>query len=322
MKSWFQINAMATGSEIVIYDEIGFWGVQAAEMVREIAGLPNGDIHLHINSPGGSVPETIAIVNALRRHDGRVIAHIDGVAASAASLLAATADEVRAPSNTMLMLHRPWGSASGDSDDMRSYADLLDKSRDQMLAEYVGKTGDAHSETITGWLADGIDHWLSAAEAFDIGLVDVLEEPIRIVAMWNKDKLPAAPAALLSAIETVAEADVEAETATEAEVEAAPVVGEDHAIVDLDPLDAEAAVEIRAACAALDARDKADGFIAARVSLDDVIAQLRTEMWDRKAAEAAASAISTVIPEPEAVVAAPTLSQARARQETRFNCRP
>ena len=77
---------------IYIYDQIGGTGIQALDIVKEIAG--EGDIDVHINSGGGSVSQGIAIYNSLKQHDGQVNVFVDGLAASIASVIALAGDTV------------------------------------------------------------------------------------------------------------------------------------------------------------------------------------------------------------------------------------
>jgi ATP-dependent protease ClpP protease subunit len=95
LKRWFDFRAQATGAEIVIYDEIGAFGIPAKTFLDELKALgPVAELTVRINSPGGSVFDGVAIYNALKRHDGAVTVWIDGIAASIASMIAMAGDEV------------------------------------------------------------------------------------------------------------------------------------------------------------------------------------------------------------------------------------
>ncbi len=99
-------------------------------------------INLHINSPGGDVFEGIAIFNALKTHGASITVHVDGLAASMASVIAMVGNPVIMPENTfMMMIHKPWGFTGGDANDMRDYADLLDKVEAVLIPAYAQKTG-------------------------------------------------------------------------------------------------------------------------------------------------------------------------------------
>lgn len=127
--SWFRMQAgHQSDADIYIYDEIGFWGVTAKQFISDLNAL--GDIthiNLHINSPGGDVFEGIAIFNALKTHGASITVYVDGVAASMASVIAMVGNPVIMPENSFMMIHKPFGFTGGDAEDMRTYADLLDK---------------------------------------------------------------------------------------------------------------------------------------------------------------------------------------------------
>ncbi|VCY50552.1 ATP-dependent Clp protease proteolytic subunit 1 [Escherichia coli] len=141
--SWFRMQAgHQSDADIYIYDEIGFWGVTAKQFISDLNAL--GDIthiNLHINSPGGDVFEGIAIFNALKTHGASITVYVDGVAASMASVIAMVGNPVIMPENTFMMIHKPFGFTGGDAEDMRTYADLLDKVEAVLLPAYAQKDG-------------------------------------------------------------------------------------------------------------------------------------------------------------------------------------
>src|SRR5690606_61441 len=97
----------------------------AADFVRELNALKNEQITIRINSVGGSVPDGLAIYNAIKRHPSKVTIAIDGMAMSIASLIA-MAGESHMASNAMLMIHAPWSVAAGNAKVHREHADMLD----------------------------------------------------------------------------------------------------------------------------------------------------------------------------------------------------
>lgn len=165
---------------IRLYDPIdswgGEWGVSAKEFVRSLDALPadTGEIRLHINSPGGEVYEGITMLNALRNHKARVVAVVDGLAASAASFIATGADEVVMARNSQLMIHDAWGLCVGNAADMRDVAGRLDKISDNIASVYAAKAGGSVEDWRAAMLAET---WYSDAEAVDAGLADRVEEP-------------------------------------------------------------------------------------------------------------------------------------------------
>ena len=113
---------------MLIYDEIGAYGVSAKGFLAELGALTDDTaIDLRLNSPGGSVFDAVAIHNALSRHAGTVTVWIDGIAASAASYVAMAGDAIVMPENAFLMIHDPCGLVMGTAADMRDMAGTLDK---------------------------------------------------------------------------------------------------------------------------------------------------------------------------------------------------
>jgi ATP-dependent Clp endopeptidase proteolytic subunit ClpP len=175
-------TAATDGNAAVIrlYDPVDSWGwdwgVSAKEFVECLDNLPASvdEIHLHINSPGGEVFEAIAIVNALRNHPARVVATVDGIAASAASFIAASADELVMARNSELMIHDAWGVCVGNAGDMKSMADMLDHVSDNIASIYAAKAG----EDVAVWRqAMTTETWYSADEAVAAGLADSVAQP-------------------------------------------------------------------------------------------------------------------------------------------------
>jgi ATP-dependent Clp protease protease subunit len=112
VKRWYDFRAQAKGAEIVIYDEIGAFGIPAKVFLDELRALgPVAELTLRINSLGGSVFDGVAIYNALKRHDARVTVWIDGIAASIASMIAMAGDEVVMPENAISCCTIPQGSS-------------------------------------------------------------------------------------------------------------------------------------------------------------------------------------------------------------------
>jgi len=158
-----------------LYDPIdswgGWWGVSAKEFAAVLDELPDDvtEIELLINSPGGDVFDGIAILNALRRHKARVITVVEGLAASAASLIACGGDEVVMASNSELMIHDAWSICVGNAEDMASMADNLGRISDNLASVYAAKAGGE----VAAWRAVmRAETWYSAAEAVAAGLAD------------------------------------------------------------------------------------------------------------------------------------------------------
>ncbi|MEI4234946.1 head maturation protease, ClpP-related [Roseovarius sp. D22-M7] len=202
MNSWYTIRARDTGAEVLIYDEIGAYGVSAKGFLAELGALPDdAPIDLRLNSPGGSVFDAVAIHNALSRHAGTVTVWIDGIAASAASYIAMAGDEIVMPENAFLMIHDPSGLVMGTASDMRDMAGTLDKIAASMLRGYAARSGKPEAE-IAAFLA--AETWFDAAEALEAGLATRLAEPVRIAAAFDIGRFRNAPPELVEAVEAVA----------------------------------------------------------------------------------------------------------------------
>jgi ATP-dependent protease ClpP protease subunit len=167
--------AVADGvATLRIYDPIdswgGDWGISAKEFVNALDAIGDvGEIQLQINSPGGEVFEALAIMNVLRAHPARVVARVDGLAASAASFIAASADELVMQPNSELMIHDGWGICVGNAADMHQTGDLLDHLSDNIASVYAEKSGGKVEDWRQLMLAET---WFSADEAVTSGLAD------------------------------------------------------------------------------------------------------------------------------------------------------
>jgi ATP-dependent protease ClpP protease subunit len=195
MNSWYTIRAESTGAEVVIYDEIGAYGVSAKGFLAELGALPDATpLALRLNSPGGSVFDAVAIYNALLRHSGRVTVWIDGIAASAASYIAMAGDEIVMPENAFLMIHDPAGMVMGTAIDMRAMAEALDKIKGSLLQGYAAKSGRSQEEIAPLMVAET---WLDARDALDFGFADRIAEPVRIAARFDVGRFRNAPPVLV-----------------------------------------------------------------------------------------------------------------------------
>jgi len=176
------IESAVDGEAVLrLYDPIddwgGDWGVSAKEFATALAALPEDThtIKLHINSPGGMVFEGIAIMNQLRAHSAKVVAVVDGLAASAASFIAASADEVIMGPQSQMMIHDALGLTIGNAAEVSKFADLLDRISNTVASVYAAKSGGTTEDWRTAMLAES---WYSAQEAVDAGLADsVAGEP-------------------------------------------------------------------------------------------------------------------------------------------------
>jgi len=219
---WYSIRTpQARGNtpraEVWIYGDIGeSWSdetVTAREFVQDFHAIQADEITVRINSVGGSVPDGLAIHNAIKRHPADVTVAIDGVAMSVSSLIAMAGARIEMAENAMMMIHAPWTVAAGNAAAFRETADTLDKWAEAMSASYAAKTGKPTDE-ILALLTDGQDHYYTADEALAAGFVDsvVTAMPIAASAM-----IPASALARYQAApETVTETPETAQTSQQA----------------------------------------------------------------------------------------------------------
>ncbi|MDP2358358.1 MAG: Clp protease ClpP [Beijerinckiaceae bacterium] len=294
MRSWFTAKAAADSSaDVAIYDEIGMWGVSARDFRDALKELGQVEqINLSINSPGGSVFDGIAIHNMLARHKAKVTVHIDGVAASIASVIAMAGDEIVMPQNAMMMIHNPAGVVVGQSKDMRDMAEALDKIRDAIVSSYSQRTKMQRDEINA--LLDA-ETWLTADEAVEMGFADRTTEPVQMAASFDLSKFKHPPTGLASAnrdtqmtMHDTRDAQPAAPPAQQPDSTPAPQQP-DPALPPparateqqspqqqlSDPRGQECA-DIVAACDLAGQSGRAVEFIASGKSLRDIIAELRT----------------------------------------------
>jgi ATP-dependent protease ClpP protease subunit len=190
-KSWYRIvkNAKVPDEvDILIYDEISMWGCNAAQFVTDLAEIEAKVINLRVNSPGGIVFDGLAIYQALAAHPAKIIAYVDGWAASIASVIIMAADEIKIGEAAQIMIHSPWSYVIGPADDMRKEADILDSLEAAIVDVYVARTGGNRKE-IAGWVKD--ETWFKGQAAVDSGFADEVV-PLKL-------KEPGKPAAKLGA---------------------------------------------------------------------------------------------------------------------------
>jgi ATP-dependent Clp protease, protease subunit len=172
-------------SDLTIYGEIG-WDATAASFHRALSDAPAGGVTVRLNSPGGSVFDGLAIGSLIRNH-GKVTAIVDGLAASAASIIfVAASRRVMAP-GTMLMIHNPWSMVGGTSDDMRKEAEVLDTIAGEMAKLYADASGGKLSAKDAEKLMDA-ETWLTAEQALEIGLADAIEGKAKAFASIDKNR--------------------------------------------------------------------------------------------------------------------------------------
>lgn len=187
-----KMSADKKSADVFIYGEIVSYqwdesDTTATSFKKELDNLGDvADINLYINSPGGSVFEGVAIHNMLKRHKAAVTVHVDALAASIASVIAMAGDTIVMPKNSMLMIHNPWTFAMGNAAELRKVADDLDRIGGSAFQTYIQKAGDKLSD---GKLQEMLDAetWLSADEAYEFGLCDLVEEANQMAASVSEE---------------------------------------------------------------------------------------------------------------------------------------
>lgn len=188
-----RIDAGDDEATIYVYDVIDdYWGISAKAFAEAMAAVAGKTVHLRINSPGGDVFAARAMVTAVRGHQGKVIAHIDGVAASAASFLALAAAEVEMTQGAFFMIHYAWTLAMGNAQDLRKTADILEKVDASIVADYQRKTRKSEDE-IAAWME--AETWFTAEEAKAVGFVDRVIDGAPLENRWNLAAYDKAPEA-------------------------------------------------------------------------------------------------------------------------------
>ncbi len=191
----FGVRAAGDVTEIELYDEIGYWGVTAADFRRQLNDVRAGTIRLLINSPGGDVFDGIAIFNDLVRHSARVEVEVTGLAASAASLIAMAGDSITIADNAFLMIHNAWTLAVGDRHQMRDTADVLEQIDAALADTYAARTGMDRAEVVT--MMDD-ETWMSGKDAREKGFADAVGDALEARASFDLSCFAKAPAALRS----------------------------------------------------------------------------------------------------------------------------
>lgn len=181
-KCWNLAKAQTKNSaDLVLYGSIGtdeYWDdVTDKQFRQDVMDLGDVDeIHVYVNSPGGDVFAAIAIGNVLKNHNAKVTAHIDGLAASAATIITSSCDSVIMPKNALFMIHNPWTITWGDRNDLEKTIEELDKAKNSILETYLMKSS-MEKETLSKLMDD--ESWLTAEEAENYGFIDEIAGEIK-----------------------------------------------------------------------------------------------------------------------------------------------
>lgn len=158
-------------NELIIYGDIGenYWSGESltgATIKDKLDAMPPGDVTVRINSPGGDVFDGFAIYNLIAQREGKTTVLIDGMAASAASVIAMAGDEILMADNALMMIHDPWTLAAGNAEEIGRTVELLNKVKDSIVTTYQ-KRSNLDAEKIGEMMA--AETWLSADDAISQG---------------------------------------------------------------------------------------------------------------------------------------------------------
>lgn len=179
-RGYIGMKATENGAELYLYGDIVddeltaayFGGHCPQEIADFVNGLnPNTPMTIYFNSPGGDVFAGLAIHSVLKRHTGKKIGQVDGMAASIASAILMGCDEIVVNTGAQIMVHDPWTYAAGNSRNLRDVADQLDNAKESMLDVYMGKAREGVTREQVADLLSA-ETWLrgeKAAEYFELG---------------------------------------------------------------------------------------------------------------------------------------------------------
>lgn len=190
MGSGFSIKARGNReADILIYEDVGegwFGGVTAKQFAEDLTAIGKVDVlNLRISSLGGDVNEGLAIYRRLVDHPARVITHIDGWAASIASVIAMAGNEIRIAEAGAVMIHEAWAVMGGNAAAFRSAADRLEANTAAIGDVYVSRTGNDAAK-VRAWMAE--EKWFYGAEAVEAGFATSVVENLRVAARYDPSK--------------------------------------------------------------------------------------------------------------------------------------
>jgi ATP-dependent protease ClpP protease subunit len=247
MRNWFEVkNRAGQTPELWVYDDIA----RADQFIAALKALGNvSQIDLHINSRGGDPFAAAAMYLALKRHPAKIIAFNDGLAASAASVVLMAGDKIVMAENTLLMVHDPIGGVLGTAEDMREFADAMDKIKATILTAYrrSRKTDEELAEIMSN------ETWYNAQEALENGFIDEISDEIPVAAFFDLSNFQKAPQALRDKFQPVADPPA-------------------------DSFNRATAAKICEVCKEFGASaDRAGEFISSRKTVDEIRAELAAE---------------------------------------------
>lgn len=203
-KFWTFAQEGAGNASLTLYGELSdttWWGdeVTPAAFAADLKAIgEDTPLTVYINSPGGDVFAGITLYNLLKRRKGSVTTHIDGLAASAASIVAMAGDKIVMPEAAIMMIHRAWTVGAGNATALRTMAEELERIDGQLAGIYGARTGKPAEEALALMEAET---WMTGQEALEAGYCDELEPNKQIAALCGGEILARyqhAPASLFT----------------------------------------------------------------------------------------------------------------------------
>lgn len=177
------------------HDQSGFWSFCGPKSLKTfLSDLKDGEkAEIEINSPGGSVVYGCEMANAIKNSKAHLVAHVTGMAASMASVIACACDEIILEEASFMMIHDPWAEMAGNAADLRKEADILDRMKEMILSFYRGKFQKSEEELAALMSAET---YMTASECVDAGLVcSVVKSDIHYAAKLTARDMAKAPEA-------------------------------------------------------------------------------------------------------------------------------
>lgn len=190
------LRSEASGNEATVYLHGvigGFWGdIDETAFAKALSTIEAETIHLRIDSPGGDVFAARSMMTAIAQHPAKVVAHVDGLAASAATGICMACDEIEMTQGAGFMIHNAWTIAIGNKAEMLDTAALLEKIDIGLANDYARRTGKSAEDVAA--LMDA-ETWFTADEAVENGFADRKVEVVkeRSKNQWNLSAYKNAP---------------------------------------------------------------------------------------------------------------------------------
>lgn len=192
---WKFKNSADDAAELLLYGEISdasWYGdeVTPKKFAEDLAACGGKNLTVRVNSPGGDVFAAQAIYNQLKAYTGKVTVKIDGMCASAATVIACAGETVIMPSNTIYMIHNPKSAMLGyyDAVQLGKVSDRLMTVKQTIVNVYMGRVGNALSEVQVKHKMDS-EEWMTADKAKEYGFVDEITDEIPIENRWEDNLL-------------------------------------------------------------------------------------------------------------------------------------